>query len=61
MVLNQSTQCFGSARVLFCPVKSGAGEQRHAVAIDAGVQAIAVVFDFVGPAFPAWRFVNKLC
>jgi hypothetical protein len=25
----QRTQCLGSARILFCPVEAGAGEQCH--------------------------------
>jgi hypothetical protein len=41
-------------------VLQSAGEQCHTAAIKAGVQAIPVVFDFVRPAFPAWRLVNKL-
>jgi hypothetical protein len=54
----QRTQGVGSG--LFCPVESGAGERCRAAAINAGVQPVAVVFDFVGLAFAAGRFVNKL-
>jgi hypothetical protein len=50
----------GDRRIFVCPIETGAGDQPYAAAIEARVHAIAVELDFVEPAGPIRRCVDKL-
>jgi ATP dependent DNA ligase C terminal region len=42
------------------PVEAGAGQQLDGAAVEPGVHAVAVIFDFVQPAVAVRRRVNQL-
>lgn len=47
-----------NARIPVCPIEASTGEQPHSVAVLADLHAVAVVFDFVNPAFARWNLVG---
>ena len=50
----------GDRRVLVRPIEPGAGQQFRCAAIDPGVHAVAVVFDFVQPLVAVRRYFDQL-
>jgi hypothetical protein len=51
---------FGDRRVLVRPIEPSAGQQFRRAAVDPGVHAVAVVFDFVQPLVAVRRYFDQL-
>jgi hypothetical protein len=51
----QLRQCLGRCPVAMRPVETFARQETHLALIEAGMQAIAVILEFMHPAITRWR------